>query len=223
MEGRRMNTANSTTDFSTEDLQSLQTTVERFAKQAIAPHVPAWEEAGQFDRSLYTQAAELGLLGLGYPEHLGGTPAPWRARNMLSQTLARHGGSGGVMASLFSHNIGLPPVMAHGSAELQADVVPPVLRGERIAALAITEPGGGSDVAALKTTAVRDGDHYVVNGEKTFKAGATFDAAPAADPNLVVDCARTISRSHTSLGAPPSRLARGGDASSPRGRERSSR
>ncbi|MFN5096796.1 acyl-CoA dehydrogenase family protein, partial [Limnohabitans sp.] len=137
-----MNTADSTTDFSTEDLQSLQATVERFAQQAIAPHVPAWEEAGQFDRSLYTQAAELGLLGLGYPEHLGGTPAPWRARNMLSQTLARHGGSGGVMASLFSHNIGLPPVMAHGSAELQAEVVPPVLRGERIAALAITEPGG---------------------------------------------------------------------------------
>ena len=128
-----MNTADGTTDFSTEDLQNLQTTVERFAKQAIAPHVPAWEEAGQFDRSLYKQAADLGMLGLGYPEHLGGTPAPWRARNMLSQTLARFGGSGGVMASLFSHNIGLPPVMAHGSAELQAEVVPPVLRGERIA------------------------------------------------------------------------------------------
>jgi acyl-CoA dehydrogenase len=168
MEGRRMNTADGTTDFTTEDLQSLQTTVERFAKQAIAPQVPAWEEAGQFDRSLYTQAAELGLLGLGYPEHLGGTPAPWRARNMLSQTLARHGGSGGVMASLFSHNIGLPPVMAHGSAELQAEVVPPVLRGERIAALAITEPGGGSDVASLRTTARADGADYVIDGEKVF-------------------------------------------------------
>ena len=163
-----MNTADGTTDFSTEDLQSLQTTVERFAKQAIAPHVPAWEEAGQFDRSLYKQAAELGLLGLGYPEHLGGTPAPWRARNMLSQTLARFGGSGGVMASLFSHNIGLPPVMAHGSADLQAEVVPPVLRGERIAALAITEPGGGSDVAGLRTTARADGADYVLDGEKVF-------------------------------------------------------
>jgi acyl-CoA dehydrogenase len=76
MEGRRMNTADGTTDFSTEDLQSLQATVERFAKQAIAPNVPAWKEAGQFDRGLYKQAAELGLLGLGYPEHLGGTPAP---------------------------------------------------------------------------------------------------------------------------------------------------
>ena len=132
-----MSTAELTPDFTHDDLQHLQATVERFAKQAIAPQVPTWEEAGQFDRSLYTQAAELGLLGLGYPAHLGGTPAPWRGRNLLSQTLARHGGSGGVMASLFSHNIGLPPVMAHGSAELQAEVVPPVLRGERIAAASV--------------------------------------------------------------------------------------
>ena len=163
-----MSTAGFTTDFTAENLQSLHTTLARFAKQAIAPHVTAWEEAGHFDRSLYTQAAQLGLLGLGYPEHLGGTPAPWRARNLLSQTLARHGGSGGVMASLFSHNIGLPPVMAHGSAELQAEVVPPVLRGERIAALAITEPGGGSDVASLRTIARADGADYVIDGEKTF-------------------------------------------------------
>lgn len=163
-----MNTPHPDHDFSNEDLQSLQSTVERFARQAIAPHVPAWEEAGLIDRSLYTQAAELGLLGLGYPEHLGGTPAPWRARNTMSQTLARYGGSGGVMASLFSLNIGLPPVMAHGSAELQAEVVPPVLRGERIAALAITEPGGGSDVAGLRTTARADGSDYVIDGEKVF-------------------------------------------------------
>ena len=157
-----------TSDFTSEDLQSLHTTVERFAKQAIAPHVAAWEESGQFDRSLYTQAAQLGLLGLGYPEHLGGTPAPWRARNAMSRTLARFGGSGGVMASLFTHNIGLPPVLAHGTPELQQEVIPPVLRGEHIAALGITEPGGGSDVAALRTTARLEGDDYVIDGEKVF-------------------------------------------------------
>jgi acyl-CoA dehydrogenase len=82
--------------------------------------------------------------------------------------LCRHGGSGGVLASLFSHNIGLPPLVAHGTPGLQARVVPGVLSGERIAALAITEPGGGSDVAALRTTARLDGDHYVVDGEKVF-------------------------------------------------------
>lgn len=159
---------NTTADFSTEDRAALVDTVQRFATQAIAPHVPAWEEAGELPRSLHRQAAEIGLLGLGYPEHLGGTPAPWRARNAMSRTLARYGGSGGVMASLFTHNIGLPPVLAHGAPELQQEVIPPVLRGEKIAALGITEPGGGSDVAALRTTARREGDDYVIDGEKVF-------------------------------------------------------
>ncbi|UJW79801.1 acyl-CoA dehydrogenase family protein [Hydrogenophaga sp. SL48] len=154
--------------FTDADIEALKDTVRRFATEQVRPHVDAWDAAGEFPRALYRQAAALGLLGLGYPEHLGGTPAPWRARNALSQTLARHGGSGGVMASLFSLNIGLPPVLAHGSPELQAEVVPPVLRGERIAALAITEPGGGSDVASLRCTARRDGGDYVIHGEKVF-------------------------------------------------------
>jgi acyl-CoA dehydrogenase len=154
--------------FTAEDRTALIDTVQRFATQAIAPHVTAWDEAGEFPRGIYHQAAELGLLGLGYPEHLGGTPAPWSARNAMSRTLARYGGSGGVMASLFTHNIGLPPVLAHGTPELQAEVIPPVLRGEKIAALGITEPGGGSDVAALRTTARLEGDEYVIDGEKVF-------------------------------------------------------
>jgi acyl-CoA dehydrogenase len=154
--------------FTAEDRRALIDTVERFARDLVAPNVTAWDEAGEFPRDLYRQAAEIGLLGLGYPEALGGTPAPWSARNAVSQSLARVGGSGGFMASLFSHNIGLPPLMAHGASDLQAEVVPPVLRGERIAALGITEPGGGSDVASLRTTARRDGADYVVNGEKVF-------------------------------------------------------
>ena len=154
--------------FTAEDQRALLAMVERFAREVVAPQVPAWEAAGEFPRSIYRQAADLGLLGLGYPEALGGTPAPWSVRNAVMQTLSRVGGSGGFMASLFSHNIGLPPLMAHGTAELQARVVPAVLRGEAIAALGITEPGGGSDVASLRTTAKLDGDHYVVNGEKVF-------------------------------------------------------
>ncbi len=154
--------------FTAEDRCALVDTVQRFATQAIAPNVAAWEDAGELPRSLHRQAADIGLLGLGYPEHLGGTPAPWSARNAMSRTLARFGGSGGVMASLFTHNIGLPPVLAHGTPELQQEVVPPVLRGEQIAALGITEAGGGSDVAALRTTARLDGDHYVIDGEKIF-------------------------------------------------------
>jgi acyl-CoA dehydrogenase len=154
--------------FTDADRRALLDTVQRFATRVIAPHVSGWDEAGEIPRSLYREAADLGLLGMGYPEALGGTPAPWSLRNAMSQALARFGGSGGVMASLFSHNIGLPPVLAHGSPELQNQVIPPVLRGEAIAALGITEPGGGSDVAALRTTARRDGDHYVIDGEKVF-------------------------------------------------------
>ncbi|MGQ2923763.1 MAG: acyl-CoA dehydrogenase family protein [Hydrogenophaga sp.] len=159
---------NATPDFTAEDIAALVDTVQRFATQAVAPRVPAWEAAGELPLSLHREAADIGLLGLGYPEHLGGTPAPWRARNAMSRTLARHGGSGGVMASLFTHNIGLPPVLAHGTPALQQEVIPPVLRGEQIAALGITEPGGGSDVAALRTTARREGDDYVIDGEKVF-------------------------------------------------------
>jgi len=154
--------------FTAEDRRALLDTATRFAREAVAPNVTAWDAAGEFPRALYRQAAHIGLLGLGYPEALGGTPAPWSLRNSVTQTLARVGASGGVMASLFSHNIGLPPVLAHGSPALQAAVIPPVLSGERIAALGITEPGGGSDVASLRTTARLNGDHYLVNGEKVF-------------------------------------------------------
>ncbi|MFS2098318.1 acyl-CoA dehydrogenase family protein [Variovorax sp. Varisp85] len=150
------------------DRAALADTVRRLAESEIAPNVQAWDEAGEFPRALYARAAELGLLGLGYPEDLGGTPASYSLKLPAWIALARHGKSGGVLASLFSHNIGLPPVVLHASDAVRREVVPPVLRGEKIAALAITEPGGGSDVAALRTMARRDGDHYVVNGEKTF-------------------------------------------------------
>ena len=152
------------------DIEALTDTVRRFTLERIAPNVAKWEEAGEFPRELYREAAAMGLLGLGYPEELGGTPAPHALRNALSITMARHSGSGGVLASLFSLNIGLPPVLRHGRPEVQREAIPPVLRGEQIAALAITEPGGGSDVAALRTTARRasgSGD-WVIDGEKVF-------------------------------------------------------
>ena len=151
-----------------ETLAALTDTLMRFVKREIEPHIHAWDEAGEFPRSLYLKAAELGLLGMGYPEKLGGSPASWRMRNTVSQQLSRLGGSGGLLASLFSHNIGLPPVLRYGSETLQQRVIPPVLRGEKIAALAITEPSGGSDVAALRCTATREGSDYLINGEKVF-------------------------------------------------------
>jgi acyl-CoA dehydrogenase len=154
--------------FDRADEQALVDLVVRFCKEEIAPFVTEWDAAGEFPRPLYQRAAELGILGLGYPEEFGGTPANHRVRNLVVQAFARHAASGGVHASLYSHSIGLPPILKHGSADLQREIAPPVLRGEKISALAITEPGGGSDVAAIKTTAIQDGGDYVINGEKIF-------------------------------------------------------
>jgi acyl-CoA dehydrogenase len=151
-----------------EDIAALTETVKRFTLERIAPHVSAWDEAGEFPRELYREAAAIGLLGLGYDEALGGTPAPYALRNVIATTMARYSGSGGLLASLFSRNIGMPPVARHGSIDLQQEVIPAVLRGEKIAALAITEPGAGSDVASLRTTAKREGNEWVIDGEKVF-------------------------------------------------------
>jgi len=141
--------------------------VRAFVDAEIAPHINAWDEANTFPRELYRRAAQLGLLGLGYPEAYGGTPADTWFRLIATEEIAR-AGSGGLMASLFSHNIGLPPILAHGSEALKQRVIAPVLAGEKIAALAITEPSGGSDVARLRCRARRDGDHWLIEGEKTF-------------------------------------------------------
>jgi acyl-CoA dehydrogenase len=151
-----------------EDIALVEDAARKFVQTEVAPNLGAWEEAGEIPRSLYQRAAEMGWLEMGYPEEFGGTPSPWKLRNALTIALARSGGSGGLMASLFSHNIGLPPVVRHGSPELQRKVIPDVLAGKKIAALAITEPGGGTDVSALKTTARREGDEYVIDGEKVF-------------------------------------------------------
>ncbi len=155
-----------------ETQQAVRDAARRFVEGEILPHIDDWEEAGEFPRELYRQTGELGMLGLGYPEQYGGTDADVFSKVAQAEEFMR-AGSGGLVASLFSHGIGLPPVLNWGSDELKERVIPPVLRGEKIAALAITEPGGGSDVAAVKTRAVREGDHYRVNGSKTFITSGT--------------------------------------------------
>jgi len=153
--------------FYTADHEAFRDQVRRFVAREIEPFATQWDEAEEFPRELYRKAAAIGLLGLGFPEAYGGTPADRFMWIIATQELARHG-AGGINASLMSHAIGAPPIVAAGSEALKARLLPGIFAGERIAALAITEPGGGSDVANLRTSARRDGDHYVVNGEKTF-------------------------------------------------------
>ena len=163
-------TAQAATADTAYELGAFRDGVRAWVDAEVAPFVREWDEAGSFPRELYRRAAQIGLLQLGYPEHLGGTPCAMAFRLAAAQEIAR-AGSGGLMASLFSHNIGLPPIVAHAHPALQQRIVPEVLAGEAIAALAITEPGGGSDVARLRTTArmdSTDGNHWVIDGEKTF-------------------------------------------------------
>jgi len=147
--------------------ESFRAAARRFFEKEVAPHADAWDEAGSFPRSLYRRASEAGLLQPGFPEEYGGAPCDAFHRIILSEARA-WGGSGGVASGLFSHTIGAPPIAAKGSAELKARVLPAILAGEKISALAITEPGGGSDVAKLTTTARREGGHYIVNGGKIY-------------------------------------------------------
>lgn len=154
--------------FYNDDHEEFRTQVRRFTEREIVPHVEAWEAAEQIPRELHRKAAEAGLLQIGFPERAGGVEVPdLFYLIVLTEELAR-AGSGGVIASLMSHGIATPPICHAGTPEQLARFAAPVLAGERIAALAITEPSGGSDVASIKTRAVREGEHYVVNGAKTF-------------------------------------------------------
>ena len=154
--------------FYNKDHEDFRAQARRFVEKEISPHIESWESAGSLPRELHRKAAEAGVLQIGFPERCGGIEVPdLFYLNVLTEELAR-AGSGGVIASLMSHGIATPPIVHMGSPEQQARFAQPVLHGEKIAALAITEPGGGSDVANLKTRAERNGDHYVVNGSKTF-------------------------------------------------------
>jgi acyl-CoA dehydrogenase len=158
----------SASPFYSEDHESFRSQVRRFVEREISPHIETWESAGELPRELHRKAAESGILQIGYPERCGGIEVPdLFYMIVLTEELAR-AGSGGLIASLMSLGIATPPIVHVGTPEQQQRFAAPVLRGEKIAALAITEPGGGSDVANLKTRAERDGDHYVVNGSKTF-------------------------------------------------------
>jgi len=154
--------------FETEEHEVLRGQVRRFAQERIAPQSAEWEEAEEFPRELYRQAGAAGVLGIGFAEELGGAGGDFTYSLVASEELILGGRSVGTAVGLGSLGIALPPIVAHGTDEQRQRWVPPVLAGDKIAALAITEPGGGSDVASLATRAVRDGDDYVVNGGKTF-------------------------------------------------------
>ena len=178
--------------FETDVHTELRQQARRFAAAEIAPHAGKWEEEGLFPRDLYAKSGAAGLLGLGYPEELGGAGGDITHKIVAGEEQILEGKSVGTVVGLGSLTIALPPILSFGTQQQQERFVPPVLRGEQIAALAITEPGAGSDVAAIATRAVRDGDDYVVNGTKTF-----ITSGSRAD--LVTTAVRTGAEGHAGI------------------------
>jgi uncharacterized protein (DUF849 family) len=160
-----------------EDVMHMRRTADRFAVSRVLANSDRIEQ-GDFPllRRLLREAGEAGLLGIESPEAYGGAGVDPLMPLVGLEAMMRCG-STGVVAGLGSHNIALPPVLILGDEVQRQRFVPPVLRGERIAALAITEPGCGSDVAGLRTRAVRDGDHYVLDGTKLYRGASGYDIA----------------------------------------------
>jgi acyl-CoA dehydrogenase len=154
-------------DYFSKSHDLVRRSVREFVKKEILPFIVDWEEKGEFPRELYKKAADVGILGSGYPEEVGGTPGDIFYQIAIWEELMRCG-SGGLVAGLGSLDIAIPPIIHLGTASQKERYVKPVVEGEKIAALAITEPGGGSDVANIQTTAQREGGAYIVNGSKTF-------------------------------------------------------
>ena len=154
--------------FETDDHRALREQIRRFASSEIAPFADSWEEANEFPRELYKKAAEAGSIGISYPVEYGGGGGDFGFSLVAAEEMIRAGKSVGTAVGLGSHGIALPPIVRFGTAEQIDRFVRPTLRGDTIAALAITEPGTGSDVASIETKAHRDGDDYIVNGSKTF-------------------------------------------------------
>ena len=156
----------------TTEHEEWRAQLRRFFDREVIPFADQWDEDGALPGELWPKASAVGILGLGYPEEFGGVSDGidiWH-KNILNEEMARIA-VGGLSATLMVHGIGLPPLINFASEAIKREVAPPVLAGTKRISLAITEPGAGSDVAHLTTTARLDGDHYVVNGSKTYITG----------------------------------------------------
>jgi acyl-CoA dehydrogenase len=154
--------------WTTPERDALRKTVRDFAEREILPNVDEWEQTCDLPRELHRKAGEAGLLGANFPEAVGGGGGDGVDAVIICEEMHQAGAPGGVFASLFTCGIAVPHMIASADRRLIDTYVRPTLSGDKIGSLAITEPGGGSDVGHLTTKAVRDGDDYVINGAKTY-------------------------------------------------------
>jgi acyl-CoA dehydrogenase len=158
--------------WTTPEREQLRKTVRSFVEREILPNIDEWERTADLPRELHRRAGAAGLLGANFPEAVGGGAGDAVDAVLICEEMHQSGAPGGVFASLFTCGIAVPHIIASGDERLIETYVRPTLAGEKIGSLAITEPGGGSDVGHIRTSAVRDGDHYIVNGAKTYITSA---------------------------------------------------
>ena len=152
----------------TDDHELLRRTVRAFVEKEVAPHVDAWEEAGRIPRELWRRLGELGLLGLEFSPEYGGAGGDFLSSVVLGEEMARCR-SGGVAFSVLVHtDMSSPWLIRYGTPAQKGAYLPGIIRGETVCALGITEPGVGSDMAGIRTRAVRDGDRWLLTGSKIF-------------------------------------------------------
>ena len=149
-----------------DDHEIFRASVRKLLENECAPHHERWEEQGHVDRDIWLRAGEQGLLCPTVPEKFGGAGTDFLYNVVIDEEIARLGLSG-IGWGLHS-DIVAPYIVNYGSPQLKEKYLPKMISGEMISAIAMTEPGAGSDLQGVKTSAVRDGDHYVINGSKTF-------------------------------------------------------
>jgi len=151
-----------------ETHETLRSEIRRFVEERLAPHADEWEEAEYFPDEVFREMGKLGYLGLRYPEAYGGSGLDYYSAIVLAEELSRAGNGGLGMAIAVHTEMATPPVLKFGTEEQKQRFLVPAIKGEKIAALCITEPGAGSDVSGVRTRAVQDGDHWVINGSKIY-------------------------------------------------------
>ena len=156
-----------------EEHQIFRQQVRTFVETELAPKVDQWEEEKIFPNSVFERAGELGILGAHYPEDVGGGGGDFWMSVVKSEELARCGSAGVTMGLLVQSDMATPVLADLGSREIKEEFLMPAIRGEKIASLGVSEPGAGSDVAGLRTTARKVGDDYVINGSKTYITNGT--------------------------------------------------
>lgn len=162
-----------TDPYRTPERLALREAVGDFVRREVAPHLDRWEREGALPRELHRAAAKSGLYGIGTPEEYGGDGGDLVDMTVATEAFIEAGGSSGCHSALFTHGIALPHIVSSGDTTLIDRYVRPTLSGDLIGSLGVTEPEAGSDVGSVRTTAVRDGDHYVVNGAKLFITSGT--------------------------------------------------